>query len=151
MIQLVSMIKEKLKQTYFKLFIPFVIILLLIYSAKAVNIIAKGEQALNKTVSVTFFALAAIFSVAMPVLYRTLFASKVKDKKSITKEEFIKFEKNLIIIVMMAPYMIIAAVIFNLPGFYFGCIILFAIYSIYYYYPSTKRINFEKKLFRINE
>jgi hypothetical protein len=87
----------------------------------------------------------------MPVLYRTLYVSKIRDRKSISKDEFIKFEKNLIIMVMVAPYITIIALLFNLPGFYFGGIILFAIYSVYYYYPSSKRIKFEKKIFRLNE
>ncbi len=144
------MINVELKQTYFKLLIPFLIVLLLIYIAQITNIIIKNDLGSNRIISISLFTLAAIFSLAIPILYRTLFVSKIKDRKSITKEEFINFEKRIITIVMAAPYITIAAIFFNLPGFYFGGIILFAIYSVYYYYPSTKRIKFEKKIFRLN-
>ena len=69
----------------------------------------------------------------------------------ISLQEFLDFEKKLIIISMISPYIIIIPIIFNFSSFYFAGIILFSLYSIYYYYPSEKRIDFEKKLFRIKE
>ena len=52
---------------------------------------------------------------------------------------------------MIAPYFVVFTVLLNLSGFYFGTIVIIALYAVYYYYPSEKRVKFEKKLFRISE
>ena len=145
------MIREELKKIYLKLLYPFLILLALIYLGQFLGIFNRAEKEFSKALSVTFLVFAALFSVALPIFYRSLFANKVKDRKSITVKEFLKFEKNLIIIAMIAPYFLVFTVLLNLSGFYFGTIVIIALYAVYYYYPSEKRVEFEKKLFRISE
>lgn len=145
------MIREELKKIYLKLLYPFLILIVLIYLGQFLGIFGRVEKEFSKNISVTLLVLTALFSVALPIFYRSLFANKVKDKKSITINEFLKFEKNLIIIAMIAPYFLVFTVLLNLSGFYFGTIVIIALYAVYYYYPSEKRVEFEKKLFRISE
>ena len=102
-------------------------------------------------VSVIILVLVALFSIALPIFYRALFVNKIKDRKSISVDEFLKFEKELIIIAMIAPYFVLITVLLNLPGFYFGTVVIISLYAVYYYFPSEKRIKFEKKIFRISE
>ena len=145
------MIREELKKVYLKLLYPFLILMVLVYLGQFLGIFGQIEKEFSKALSVTLLVLTALFSVALPIFYRSLFANKVKDMKSITVNEFLKFEKNLIIIAMVAPYFLVFTVLLNLSGFYFGTIVIIALYAAYYYYPSEKRIKFEKKLFRISE
>jgi len=145
------MIKEELKRTYFKLLFPLLLLLVLIYLGQYLGIINRRELELNRIVSVAILVLTALFSLALPIFYRTFFVNKIKDRKSITGHEFLKFEKELIIIAMIAPYFVLITVLLNLPGFYYGAVVIISLYAVYYYFPSEKRIKFEKKLFRISE
>ncbi len=141
--------KEEFKKTYIKLLVPVVIFLVLIYLARLLEIIDLGSSQANRFISILLFVLAVSFSIAFPIFYRAWFANKVKDQKETSVDDFIRFEKNLMIIAMTAPYFSLFAVLFNLPAFYFAGVVLFGIYSVYYYYPSDKRVDFEKKLFRV--
>lgn len=144
-------IRQNLKNTYFKLLIPVIAVLGVIYLIKLFGLLEATQIEFIRFISILFFILAAVSSLALPIFYRTLFVSRLKNKKTISLNEFLEFEKKIIIISMLTPYIIIIPLIFNFPGFYFGGIILFALYAAYYFYPSEKRVEFEKKLFRIKE
>jgi hypothetical protein len=144
-------IRQNLKSTYFKLLIPVTAVLVIIYLIKLFGLLEATQIEFIRIISILFFILAAVFSLALPIFYRTLFVSKLKNRKTISLNEFLGFEKRIILISMLTPYFIIIPLVFNFPGFYFGGIILFALYAAYYFYPSKKRIEFEKKLFRIKE
>ena len=142
--------KKELVNIYIKTITPAVILILFVYILKYLNILSDSLLA-PKWYSVTLFVLGASFSLAFPVFYRTLFVNKNQKSKSINVNEFVKFEKYLIRIALTVPYLLALAVPFQMPGFYIGGLILFTIYSAYYYYPSEKRTVFEMKLFRIKE
>jgi hypothetical protein len=144
-------IRLDLRKTYFKLLIPLVVMLIIFYLLKILGALDNIQIGYLKLISILFFILAGIFGIAFPIFYRTLFISKLKDIRTITIEEFIRFEKRLIIISMITPYFIIMPIIFNFPNFYFGGIILFSLYAVYYFYPSKARIDFEKRIFRIKD
>ena len=144
-------IRLDLRKTYFKLLIPLVIMLIIFYLLKILGALDNIQIGYLKFISVLFFILAGIFGIALPIFYRTLYISKLKNIKAISIEEFIKFENRLIIISMITPYFIIMPIVFNFTDFYFGGIILFSLYAAYYFYPSKARIDFEKRIFRIKE
>ncbi|HKJ81833.1 MAG TPA: hypothetical protein VJ954_07410 [Ignavibacteriaceae bacterium] len=145
------MIKEELRKTYFKYLFPIVILLVFVYLGQLLEIIKQRELELSRMVSVTILVLVALFSIALPIFYRALFVNKIKDRKTISVDEFLKFEKKLLVIAMIAPYFIVITILLNLPGFYYGMVVIIALYAVYYYFPSEKRIKFEKRLFRISE
>ena len=99
--------------------------------------------------TVLIFVLSAVTCLALPILIRTLFADSVKDKKNVTGEEFLKFEKNLLYAAMITPWFSLIGYLCLLPKFYLATINLLALYAVYYYCPSKKRINFDKKIFRV--
>jgi len=146
-----SGIRKELRETYFRFLIPSIVLLVIFYIIKFLGLIGDIQIESLHLISILLFVLAAVFSIALPIFYRTLFVSKLKNVKTISISEFIGFEKRLIIISMITPYIIIIPLTFNFTDFYFGGIILFALYAVYYFYPSKKRIEFEKKLFRIKE
>jgi heme/copper-type cytochrome/quinol oxidase subunit 2 len=145
------MIKEELRKTYFKFLFPIVILLVFVYLGQLLEIIKQRELELNRIVSGIILVLVALFGIALPIFYRALFVNKIRDRKSISVDEFLKFEKKLLVIAMIAPYFIVITILLNLPGFYYGMVVIIALYAVYYYFPSEKRIKFEKRLFRISE
>jgi len=143
--------RKEILKTYLKLLVPVTVILILFYLGRLVGIFDFGNTQANRLISVILFVLAASFSIALPILYRTWFANKIRNQNETFSSQFERFEKNLIIIAMTSPYFILFAVLFNIPAFYFASVVLFGFYSVYYYYPSEKRIRFEKKIFRVRQ
>ena len=142
-----SEIKKQLQQTYFSLLIPAVLLIVVFFLLKRFDLNYSIDENTNHTISIIFFIIGAVFSLALPIFYKSLFINRVKDEKGIRIDEFLKFEKNIISISMISPFIVIFPVIFNFSNFYFSGIVLFAFYSAYYFFPSDKRIDFEKKLF----
>ena len=90
-----------------------------------------------------------VFAVALPIFFRTLFAHKIRHQKSTSEAELIKFERNFLYIALVAPYLMLVAYLLEFPRFYLAGTVLMALYAVYYYYPSKKRIQFERKIFRV--
>lgn len=131
---------------------PAAAILLFIYILKSVNIIflmSIRSIVPIKIVSPTIFILSVCFAIAFPIYYRITFVNKVKDKKSVSPELFIYFEKKFLYLVMVTPYLAVLAYLFQLPKFHFAGTILCTFYAVYYYFPSKRRMRFEQKLFRV--
>jgi len=97
------------------------------------------------------FVLSVFFAIGFPLFYRSFFINKIKEQKMISLQQFQIFEKDLLVITLITPYFVLITSLFKFPEFYFIAITLLAMYSCYFYYPSKKRINFEKKIFRIKE
>ncbi|RMD96200.1 MAG: hypothetical protein D6814_11830 [Calditrichaeota bacterium] len=96
-----------------------------------------------------FFVLAVAFSIALPIFYRAWFANKVKHRKALSFAEYFAHEKKLLRMVLVTPYFLPVASIFQFPKFYYAGIVLLAMYSCYFYFPSQKRLTFERRLFRV--
>ncbi len=142
---------NELKKYYFTLLTPSVVILILLYVIKSFGTGVGFDLSSSKTVNVLLFVCSAAAGIAFPVFYRSRFANKLKDERVIDSGEFLKFEKRLITIALMVPYLVVLAVLLNLPFNYSVGIFLIAIYSVYYFYPSRKRIDFDKKIFRVGK
>lgn len=143
--------KKTLFEIYVMMLVPVLLAISVLYIIDFLNLFKFNTEVAARPITITIFILAAAFSIALPIFYRSLFVNTVKNENNINLYKFISFEKNLTIIAMVAPYFIPLALLLNLSSFYLVAIVLFGLYSVYYYYPSEKRINFEKKLFRINE
>lgn len=95
------------------------------------------------------FVLSAITAIAGPLFFRTLFAHSVREQKQIQVKEFLTFQKKILWISLITPYFAFITVLCDFPRFFAAAIVLMALYAIYYYFPSQKRINFDRKIFRI--
>lgn len=94
--------------------------------------------------------MAAVFTaLVIPLLLRTLFAKKAGLEKKISTTAFFQFQRHLVISAMVTPYLGITALMFELQKFYVSATLLMALYAVYYYYPSQRRIDFDKRIFRI--
>jgi len=99
-------------------------------------------------VSFTVFVLAAFFGMAGPILYRSQFVHRHRNDINVSTQELLRFEKNLTMMVMLTPYMALAAYLVPMPPFHRYGTLLLALYAVYYYYPSEKRLAFDRRLFR---
>jgi hypothetical protein len=99
----------------------------------------------------SIFVLSVILAVALPIFYRTFFAHNRRHVESISEMELNKFERNLIYITLVTPYLALAALLLELPRFYTAGTILMGIYAVYYFYPSRKRIALDRRIFRVKK
>ena len=137
-----------LRKIYFTILIPAAAGFLILYAIKSLDLVSWDPIRPPLIIGVFIFILSFFFAVALPIFMRALFAHKIRDRKSIDVAELAGFERNLIFAALVAPYLSLSAYFLELPGFYFSGSFIAALYAAYYYFPSDKRIDFEKKIFR---
>ena len=142
------MVAELIK-TYFTLLVPAILGLIFIYLAKTLELFTIIQVESLKFLAPFIFVASVAFAVALPIFFRTLFVHRRREEKSVSERDLIKFERTLIYISLVTPYLILPAYLFEIPGLYFGGTVLMALYAVYYYYPSERRVRFEKRTFRV--
>ena len=140
---------DKLRRTYFTLLIPAVVGFIVISAGKKFNLVELGHITSLEIFAPLVFVLSVVFAIAWPIFFRTLFAHKIRHQKSISEVDLIKFERNFLYIVLVTPYLMLTAYLLEFPRFYLAGTVLMALYAVYYYYPSKKRIQFERRIFRV--
>ena len=114
--------------------------LVLIYLAKTYKYLALDHIAFLNIVAALTFILAVVFAIGLPVFIRSLFAHKMRDRTHVSQEELIKLERTLIYISLVTPYLTLIGYLLEFPRFYFTGTVLTALYALYYYFPSEKRL-----------
>lgn len=137
-----------LKRTYFTLLLPAVAGFILIFVLRHYHRVSFKIPQIPTIFYPIIFIASACFAVALPIFYRTVFANKRRHQTRTAVEDWLIFERNLIYIAMAAPYVALIAQILQLPRFHLGGTIIMALYAVYYYYPSKRRIEFERRVFR---
>ncbi|MCK5096578.1 MAG: hypothetical protein KAR45_00665 [Desulfobacteraceae bacterium] len=140
-----------LKKHYLKLIAPTISLFLIFGASEIFQFSDFNKLTPPSFFPVLFFILSSITAIAGPLFLRTLFAHFMRDKKQVPINSFIKFEKGLISISLLTPFFAFIAIVCEFDKFYSTSIILFSFYAVYYYFPAKKRIDFDKKIFRINE
>ena len=140
---------EKLKKTYFSLLIPAIVGFIFIYLSKKFHFFNLGQPQFMSILAPIVFVLSVIFGIATPIFFRSLFAQKMSNKKNTAESKLIKFEQNLIRMALVTPYLGLFAYLYEFKQFYFTATFLVTLYGVYYFYPSQKRIAFEKRIFRV--
>jgi hypothetical protein len=139
---------DELRKTYFIFLVPSIVGFALAVWAKAYNCIEIGSVNSIQIVGPFIFILCIALSIAFPIFYRALFAHKNRDLISVSDEKLLKFERTLINVVMMTPYLALLSYFFELPRFYTASAVLIGLYAVYYFYPSKTRIAFDRRIFR---
>ena len=141
--------REQLKKTYFRLLIPALIGFLITWLNRELKLFAMEQQPAGEIFVVAVFVLSLVLAVAAPIFMRTLFAHRQKENTAVAEEQFIRFETNLIRIALLTPYFSLVAYFYSFPEFYLVGSFLAGLYAVYYFYPSQRRISFEKRIFRV--
>jgi hypothetical protein len=140
---------NEIRRIYFTLLIPAIAGFIVISIVKRFNLLEVGRIAFQEIFAPLVFVLSVVFAIAWPIFFRTLFAHKMRQKKRVSEVDLIKFERNFLYIALVTPYLTLIAYLFEFPRFYLAGTVLMALYAVYYYYPSKKRIQFEKRIFRV--
>jgi hypothetical protein len=138
-----------LKRTYFTLLLPAVAGFILVLVLEHFQLFEWNIPRIPSVVPPIVFIASVCFAMAFPILYRTLFANKRRHQTHTNENDWIRFERNLLYIAMAAPYVGLIAQILRLPRFHMAGTIIMALYAVYYYDPSKKRIEFERRVFRV--
>jgi hypothetical protein len=138
-----------LKRTYLTLLLPSILGFTLSGWVKAYDFIEIGLDNFTPIAGPLIFILCVALAIAFPIFYRTLFAHKNQDLLSVSEEKLLKFERTLINVVMITPYLALLSYFFELPRFYTASAFLIGLYAVYYFYPSNTRIAFERRIFRV--
>jgi hypothetical protein len=138
-----------LKRTYFILLLPAVAGFILIFVLQHFHLVNFNISQIPPVLYPIVFIASVCFAVAFPIFYRTVFANKRRHQTHTTEEDWLKFERNLLYIAMATPYIALIAQILQLPRFHLAGTIIMALYAVYYYYPSKRRIAFERRIFRV--
>jgi hypothetical protein len=67
----------------------------------------------------------------------------------VSEVEFIKFERRLMVISLVTPYLALVAYTLEFPKFYTTAAILMGLYAIYYFFPSKRRLALDRRIFRV--
>ena len=138
-----------LKRTYFTLLLPAVAGFILIFVLQHFHLVSFNTPQIPPVFHPIIFIASVCFAVALPIFYRTVFANKRRHQTHTAEEDWLKFERNLLYIAMATPYVCLIAQILQLPRFHLAGSIIMALYAVYYFYPSKKRIEFERRIFRV--
>lgn len=117
--------------------------------ARQLNFIHPGQFAIPGVLQTLIFILSAVTALAGPLFLRTLFAHSMRNETGATAQKFLTFQKTNLWISQITPYFAFIAVFCDFPRFYGGAIVLMALYAVYYFFPSEKRISFDQKIFRV--
>jgi len=139
---------DKLKRTYFIFLVPSILGFTLAGGAKVYDFIEIGPANFIQIAGPLIFILCIALAIAFPIFYRALFAHKNPDAISVSDEKLLEFERTLINVVMITPYLALTAYLFELPRFYTASAVLMGLYVVYYFYPSKTRIAFDRRIFR---
>ena len=92
---------------------------------------------------------SAACGLGIPILFRSTFAYRNRARRSISATEYFVFENRLINISIVPVYFVIIAFLGGFAPFYLYGIILIAMYTPYYYYPSKRRLDLDRRIFRV--
>ena len=140
-----------LKKTYFFYLSPAVIMFLVLTVLKASSTLNPGAIAYPPIFAAVIFVLSVLSALAAPIFYRTVFAHGKRDKKSTPANELLRFERNLLRITSITPYLGLVSYMLDFPNLYFGGCVLMSLYAVYYFYPSQSRLAFERRIFRVSD
>jgi len=140
---------SKLKRTYLNLLIPAIAGFIIVLFIRQFNMVHPGLYHVPMALAPIIFVLSVVFAVALPIFYRTLFANKIRHQTNTSETDWLKFEQNLIRIALVTPYLTLSAYFFQVPEFHLAGSTLAALYAVYYFYPSEKRIAFERRIFKV--
>lgn len=138
-----------LKRLYMIILVPAVGLFLILGLVKKLDFIQSGLCTVPSGLQSMALVLSAITAIAGPILIRSFFAHSLRRQRRVSAMKFLSFQRKILWLSLITPYLAFAAVLFEFPKFYAAAIVLMALYSVYYYFPSQKRINFDRKIFRV--
>lgn len=145
------MIKNDLQRYYRKLMIPVISLVIISAVIKMVLPVQWTSDEGAKAFGIFLFTLSTISSLVSPLLYRLVFIRRFKLHHHVPHKNFLSFQKNTLRIALATFYIFILALITSASDLIYVGIFLLSLYSAYFYFPSQRRIDFEIRLFRVED
>lgn len=145
------MIKQELQKYFRRLLYPIFVLLILAIGIYLISFPEWIPVNLIRRIGLVLFVLSALNALVFPLLYRLKMIRRLKRKAKATRIEFISFQKHTLEISLSTFYFLIMALFVGVSQLVYLGIFLLALYSAYFYFPSQKRVDFEIRLFRVEE
>jgi hypothetical protein len=139
----------KLKRTYFILLLPAACGFLLLFAAERVKGEPFAPPSYPDYLAPLIFILSVLSAVALPIFLRSLFANRMRGRQNASEAEWARFENTMLWTAMATPYLALAAHVLRIPKFHYAGTAIMALYAVYYFYPSDRRITFDRRIFRV--
>ena len=98
-------------------------------------------------IDIILILLSLFFALILPILYRIYNFFSVNYKGAMNERRFINFEKMLIIISQISIYVMIVGNYLTDTKIVMLILSVVAFYSLYYYYPTSKKLNLDSRIF----
>jgi hypothetical protein len=141
--------KATLQKRFYFMLAPALIGIGGVWVFRTMRMVAPVRPAGTGPWAPVLFFLSMVTAAAAPILIRALFAHRMQHRSWISKPEFLRFQRHLILVVMATPYLALTAYALAVPGFYLAGIFLAMLYALYYHYPSQRRLVFDRRIFRV--
>lgn len=142
--------QKELQTFYFTIITPPLIFFIILYLADIFDVMFKLGSG-SHYIEIGLLGMAVLLAFVVPMWYRILFVKKVKGRRFVEKELFMKFQKSFLMISQSTLYIALLAFYLQTSKWIMFTIVLLTLYALYFYYPSEKRIESEKKLFKVRE
>jgi hypothetical protein len=100
---------------------------------------------------VILLVVTVFFSVALPILMRTLFHSQAVKNKKVEFDQYKRLQVNLIIVHLLGAYTACLACLFLVPRFHLYASVIVGLYGIYAAIPNRKKISADLKYYNLEE
>ena len=131
------------------LLMPAILGFIVISLFKALDLIPMDQVGFMELLSPLLLVLSVIFALGLPVFFRALFAHRVREQKSVSEADLLRFERTFLYIALLTPYLTLIGYLLEFPRFHLVGSVLMSLYAVYYYFPSQRRIQFERRIFRV--
>ncbi|MCF8051167.1 MAG: hypothetical protein K9L59_08010 [Desulfobacterales bacterium] len=141
----------RLRKRYFFLLAPAVSAMFAATATRALNLADPVEPETVRILAPWLFVLAVFFAAAAPVMMRAVFAHRMRLRKSTPQPAFFRFQQQVLLVSLMAPYAAIGACLMEMPRIYQAGTLLAALYAAYYHFPTKRRLDFDRRIFRVGK
>ncbi|MFA6234324.1 MAG: hypothetical protein WC824_09130 [Bacteroidota bacterium] len=102
----------------------------------------------HPTWDMVLFVFAVLFAVALPLLYRMLFANAHRSKTVVALGAFYRFENNSMVVALFSAWIAVGASLIAVSGLYQIGIGALTLCTCIVFYPSRRRLVSEARTFR---
>jgi hypothetical protein len=145
-------IRKILYRHYLGINIPGIVVFLFIYTTDQTWAVLRPNHLPipeGQWITITLLLMQALFAIIVPLWYRIHFVQRTKGEKNVSRARFIHFEKKFLSLACPNVYLLLLGYLSCPSRATFAAMILFAFYSLYFYFPSHKRVRAEQKIFRV--
>lgn len=138
-----------LKTVYYRWLLPPLGCTAILLAARAGDWVEPMGVDLWRWLGPWLFLAAIVLAVAAPVALRTHFAHRMRKARHTPPVDFDRLQRRLIRFTLGAVYLVPIVCLVDLPVFYHAGVVLAALYAVYYQFPSDRRIDFDRRIFRV--